>query len=119
MKKILVVEDEPVLLKLLGLELGSKGYEVVTAIDGEKALELAQSLKPSLIILDIMLPRMDGYKVCGLLKNDSRYSSIPVILFSAKAMEKDKQMGDEVGADAYITKPYDSAELLAKIKELT
>jgi DNA-binding response OmpR family regulator len=117
-KKILVVEDEIELVKAVEVRLKQAGYEVLTAYDGVDGLEKAKKDKPDLVILDLMLPKMDGYKVCGLLKADARYSKIPVILFSARVQESDEQVGKEVGADAYITKPFDPRALLGKIKEL-
>jgi len=117
-KKILVVDDEKDLVETMTLRLQASGYEVIPAYDGQEGLEKAKKDKPDLIILDLMLPKMDGYRVCGLLKADSRYSKIPIILFTARAQESDKKMGEEVGGDAYITKPFDPPTLLAKIKEL-
>ena len=81
----------------------------------EKAAPKAKSEKPDLILLDIMMPKMDGYKVCGLLKMDARYQKIPIVLFSAKAQKEDVQLAKEVGADLYITKPFEAAVLLEKI----
>ncbi len=117
-KKILLVEDEKVLMETVTLRLEANGYEVISAYDGFKGLEKAKKEKPDLIILDLMLPKMDGYKVCGLLKADTRYNKIPIIMFTARAQESDKKMGKEVGADAYITKPFEPQVLLAKINEL-
>ena len=117
-KRILIIEDTEDVVMLVKMYLESHCYEVLTAYDGQEGLEKAKTEKPDLIILDLMLPRINGYKVCGLLKNDARYTKIPVILFTAKAQEKDKQLGKEVGADAYITKPFEPEILLAKIKEL-
>ena len=117
-KKILIVDDEKDLVETLTLRLEANGYEVIKAYDGQEGLERAQKERPDLIVLDLMLPKMDGYKVCGLLKSDLRYSKIPIILFTARAQESDKKMGEEVGGDAYITKPFDPPALLAKIKEL-
>jgi len=117
-KKILLVEDEKVLMETVTLRLEDNGYEVISAYDGFKGLEKAKKEKPDLIILDLMLPKMDGYKVCGLLKADTRYNKIPIIMFTARAQESDKKMGKEVGADAYITKPFEPQALLAKINEL-
>ena len=88
------------------------------AYDGLDGLEKAKKEKIDLMILDLMLPKMDGYKVCALLKKDSRYSKIPIMLFTARTQESDLKMGEEVGADAYVIKPFDSKVLLAKIKEL-
>ncbi|MFA4889701.1 MAG: response regulator [Candidatus Omnitrophota bacterium] len=117
-KRILIVDDEKDLVETLTFRLKANNYEVIKAYDGQEGLDNARKEKPDLIILDLMLPRMDGYKVCGLLKSDTRYSKIPVILFTARAQESDKKMGEEVGADAYITKPFEPAVLLAKIAEL-
>ena len=118
MAKILVIDDEVQLVEMAQMRLEAAGYEVVTATDGREGLEKAKSIEPDLILCDVMMPKMDGYKVCGLLKNDSRYSKIPLILFTARAQQDDQDVGDEVGADAYITKPFEPPVLLAKIKEL-
>lgn len=117
-KKILLVEDEKDLVETVTLRLEATGYEVISAYDGFVGLEKAKKEKPDLIILDLMLPKMDGYKICGLLKADTRYNKIPVIMFTARAQEQDKNMGREVGADAYITKPFEPGALLEKIRQL-
>ena len=117
-KRILVVDDEQDIVRLVGLRLKANGYEVLSANDGQQGLETAQKEKPDLIILDVMMPKMDGYKVCGLLKKDSRFAKTPIIMFTAKAQDKDKDLGREVGADAYLTKPFDPPVLIAKVKEL-
>jgi DNA-binding response OmpR family regulator len=117
-KRILVVDDEEDMLKLVKMYLAHHRYEVITAKDGQEGLEKAKSEKPDLIVLDLMLPKINGYKVCGLLKKDARYAKTPVILFTARAQGKDKQLGQQVGADAYITKPLEPEVLLAKINEL-
>ncbi len=103
---------------MISKALRYKGYEVITANDGQEGLDKAKTEKPDLIVLDLMLPRINGYKVCGLLKKDTRYAKIPVILFSAKANAEDIELGKKVGADAYITKPYERDALLSKIEEL-
>ncbi len=118
MAKILVIDDETQLIEMVQMRLEAAGYDVVTASDGQEGLDKAKSVEPDLILCDVMMPKMDGYKVCGLLKNDSRYSKIPLILFTARAQQDDQDVGDEVGADAYITKPFEPPVLLAKIKEL-
>ena len=118
MSKILVIDDETQLIEMVQMRLEAAGYEVITASDGQEGLDKAKSVEPDLILCDVMMPKMDGYKVCGLLKNDSRYSKIPLILFTARAQQDDQDVGDEVGADAYITKPFEPPVLLAKIKEL-
>lgn len=117
-KKILLVDDEKDLVETLTLRLKASGYEVIPAYDGQEALDKAKSEKPDLIILDLMLPKMDGYKVCGLLKADARYKKIPIVMFTARAQESDRDIGMEVGADGYITKPFEAKALLGKIEEL-
>lgn len=117
-KRILVVDDETQLVEMLKMRLEASGYQVLSAYDGQEALDMARKEKPDLIILDLMLPKIDGYKVCRMLKFDEKYKNIPIILFSARAQEADIKLGKEVGADAYITKPFDPPSLLGKIKEL-
>ena len=118
MARILVIDDEIQLVEMVQMRLEAAGYDVLTANDGQVGLEKAKSENPDLILCDVMMPKMDGYKVCGLLKNDARYRKIPVILFTARAQQNDHEVGDEVGADAYITKPFEPPVLLAKIEEL-
>lgn len=117
-KRLLIVDDETDLAEMIKFRMENNGYEVLLAHDGQAALEMARKENPDLIILDLMLPKMDGYKVCGLLKKDSRYSHIPIIIFSAKGQEDDMKLGRELGADAYITKPFEPQVLLGKINEL-
>jgi CheY-like chemotaxis protein len=117
-KRILVVDDVESIVMSIKMFLERHRYEVITANDGQEGFEKAKSEKPDLIILDLMLPRMHGYKVCGLLKKDTRYAKIPIILFTVKAQEEDVKLGQEVGADAYIIKPFEPEILLAKIEEL-
>ncbi|MDO8603305.1 MAG: response regulator [Candidatus Omnitrophota bacterium] len=117
-KKILMVDDEEDILKVLRFRLEANDYEVLTASDGQEGLNKARSEKPDLVILDLMLPKLDGYKVCRMLKFDEAYKSIPIIIFTAKAQRKDEELGMEMGADAYISKPFEPEILLAKIKEL-
>ena len=116
--RILLVEDEEDLVATMVIQLKVAGYEVIVARDGLEGLEKAKKENIDLMILDLMLPKMDGYKVCALLKKDSRYSKIPIMLFSARAQESDFKMGEEAGADAYVVKPFEIKALLAKIKEL-
>lgn len=117
-KRILLVDDEKDLVDMIKLRLEANDYEVIMAHDGQEALDKARREKPDLIILDLMIPKMDGYKVCRMLKFDEKYKNIPVILFTARAQEKDIALGKEVGGDAYITKPFDPLILLGKIQEL-
>lgn len=116
--KILIVDDERDLVEMIKLRLEAAGYETSEAHDGQEGLAKAHKEKPDLIILDLMLPKIDGYKVCRMLKFDEKYKEIPIIMFSARAQDSDKQMGKEVGADAYVTKPFEPQVLLDKIKEL-
>ena len=115
MAKILVVDDELQLITMVQMRLEAAGYEVITANDGQEGLEKAKSENPDLVLLDVMMPKMDGYKVCGLLKSDARYNKIPVILFTARAQQDDRDVGGEVGADAYVTKPFEPAVLLETV----
>ena len=116
--KILVVDDETQLVDMIKMRLEANNYEVITANDGQEALQKARSQSPDLIILDLMLPKLDGYKVCRMLKFDEKYKSIPIIMLTARVQETDKKMGEEVGAEAYIIKPFESQALLSKIEEL-
>ena len=117
MKKILFVDDEKDIVEVVASRLRASNYNVILAYDGQEALDKAHKEKPDLIILDLMLPKMDGYKVCGLLKTDTRYNKIPIIIFTARAQGSDMKMGQEVGADDYITKPFEPEELLGKVKK--
>ena len=112
-EKILVIEDEENILEAIKYSLTREGYEVYGAIDGEKGLEMAQELRPDLVVLDVMLPRMDGFEVCRILRRDM---SMPVFMLSARAEEIDKVVGLEIGADDYITKPFSMRELVARIR---
>lgn len=113
-----MVDDEIELVDMLTIRLEANNYEVVAVYDGQEGLDKARTLKPDLIILDLMLPKLDGYKVCGMLKFDEKYKQIPIILFTARAQESDVKLGQEVGADAYLTKPFEPHILLGKIAEL-
>jgi len=115
-KKILVVDDEVDLVKTISFSLGRMGYTVLVSHNGEDALNRARKESPDLILLDIMLPKLDGYKVCRLLKFDERYKHIPILMLTAKTQEKDRTLGMETGADEYITKPFDVDELMEKVK---
>ncbi len=118
-KKILVVDDEPQLLDMIKMRLEASGYEVVCAADGQEALDYVSRYSPDLVILDLMLPKIDGYKVCGLLKQDTRYKNIPVIMLTALTEEKDNKLSKQVYADGYLNKPFDPKVLLAEIKRLS
>ena len=116
--KILVVDDEVYIVHILDFSLGMEGYEVVTALDGEQALEKARTEKPDLIVLDIMMPKLDGYETCKMLKADASTKDIPVILLSAKGRTVDQKIGFEVGADDYITKPFSPRKLVERINAI-
>ncbi len=113
MAKILVVDDEASIVNIISFNLKKEGYEVVTAEDGEMALDMAKSEKPDLILLDIMMPKMDGYEVCRKIRKDSE---VPIIMLTARADEVDKVIGLEMGADDYVTKPFGNRELIARVK---
>jgi len=113
--KILVVEDDRNLLDTLRYNLRKEGYEVVTAIDGAEALDVARREKPDLIILDIMLPKLSGFEVCRILRKDM---TVPILILTAKTDETDKIVGLEIGADDYMTKPFSLRELLARVRAM-
>ncbi|MDD5560681.1 MAG: response regulator [Candidatus Omnitrophica bacterium] len=118
LKKILVVDDEKAIVEMLTMRLEANGYQVISAADGQEGLDKLRSERPDLIILDLMLPKIDGYKVCRILKFDEKYKHIPIILFTARTQEIDIKLGEEVGADAYIMKPFEPDILLGKVAEL-
>ena len=115
-EKILIVEDEKDIIKMLEYNLKKEGFKVIDARDGEDALDLAVREYPDLILLDLMLPGIDGLDVCKTLKKESKTSLIPIIMLTAKSQESDKVVGLELGADDYITKPFSPRELIARIK---
>jgi len=119
MPKILIIEDEQDISDLLSYNLSKEGYEIVCALDGLKGKELAfSSLKPDLILLDLMLPGIDGLEVCRAVRGNSETASIPVIMLTAKGDEIDKVIGLEIGADDYVTKPFSVREVIARVKAL-
>ena len=113
--KILVVDDEKLLVKGIRFNLENEGYDVITGADGMEAVELAASETPDLIVLDLMMPRLDGLEACGKIRE---FSDVPIIMLTAKADDMDKLMGFEHGADDYLTKPFNILELKARIKAL-
>ena len=115
-KKILIVEDEESLLKLESILLTSKGYEVHGVGDGQAALDAISEVKPDLVLLDIMLPEIDGFEVCRRIKSDEGTKHIPVIMLTAKKSREDMACGEHVGADWYITKPLKSAMVIETIQ---
>ena len=117
-RKILVIDDESVLVETIAYNLEQAGYQVITAGDGTSALQAAYRELPDLIILDIMLPEMDGLEVCRQLRRESSTATTPIMMLTAKGDEIDKVVGLEVGADDYVTKPFGRRELLARVRAL-
>jgi len=116
--KILVVDDEPDAVELIEFNLKGAGYDVVTAADGSEALKKARSGVPDLILLDLMLPEVDGLEVCKILRRDTATAGIPIIMVTAKAAEIDRVLGLELGADDYVTKPFSPRELVLRTKSM-
>jgi two-component system alkaline phosphatase synthesis response regulator PhoP len=117
-RKILIIEDDKDIVEMLDYNLKEEGYETIAALNGEEGIKLAGKERPDLIILDIMLPIMDGFEVCRTLKNDDRVAHIPIIILSAKSQETDKVVGLELGADDYVTKPFSPRELIARTRAI-
>jgi two-component system phosphate regulon response regulator PhoB len=115
---ILVVDDEPDLLELIDTNLTAAGFHVLTAANGSEALRRARALQPQLILLDVMLPELDGLEVCKLLRLDPATRSIPIVMLTARATEIDRVLGLELGADDYVTKPFSVRELVLRLKKL-
>ena len=116
--KVLVVDDEPDALELIKFNLKESGYSVVTAPNGRRALDVLRNEKPDLVVLDLMLPEVDGLEVCKIIRRNEETSKLPVIMLTAKAAEIDRVLGLELGADDYITKPFSPRELVLRIKNL-
>ncbi|HBB36262.1 MAG TPA: response regulator [Cyanobacteria bacterium UBA8803] len=120
-KKILIVDDEPHIRLLMGQtleELEDEGVEVLTAENGEEALEMIKTEKPNLVFLDVMMPKMNGFDVCNTVKHELQLDGIYIIMLTAKGQEFDKQKGQQVGADLYMTKPFDPDEVVEKSLEI-
>ncbi len=117
-RKIVLAEDEPQIARLIEFKLKKEGYDVTWKENGEEALKAIKADKPDLILLDIMMPVMDGYEVLRRLKEDENLGDIPVIMLTARAQEKDVVKGIDLGAEDYITKPFHPAELLARVKRI-
>ena len=117
-KKILVVEDEQDLLTLQSMLLSIEGYTVEGVMDGQTALDVVETMKPDLILLDIMLPEVDGFQVCRQLKSNEATRHIPIIILTAKKSKEDLIMGEQAGADMYITKPYKASMVVESIQRL-
>jgi len=115
-EKILIIEDEKDIVKMLDYNLKKEGFKVLSASDGEDGLDMAYKENPGLVLLDLMLPGMDGLDVCKAIKKDAKTAHIPIIILTAKTQEADKIVGLELGADDYVTKPFSPRELIARIK---
>ncbi len=116
MKNILIVDDEQDIVESLKFVLETAGFNCYTAFDGEEGLRLAKEIIPDLIILDVMMPKINGYKISRLLKYDSKYKNIPILMITARSQEEDKLIGEETGADEYITKPFDLDDVLKQVE---
>ena len=115
-KKILVVDDEPLVAETLIMAFEKAGFRCLAASDGSEAISATEEWRPDLILLDIMLPKINGYKVCRRLKSDERFKEIPIIIVSARTQEKDVVLGLESGADEYVTKPFEMKELVELVR---
>ena len=117
-EKILVIEDNPGSLRLMGYTLEKKGYQVITASDGLEGLRKARDEHPDLVILDVMLPGLDGYEVCHRLRQKPETAALPILMISAKVHQDDKDIGLRMGADDYLTKPAAPSAVVAKVETL-
>lgn len=117
-KSILIIDDNPVQAKLLEKRLSDNGYKILIALQAADGLQIAMTRFPDLIILDVMMPIINGYNLCQILKNEEKYKHIPIIILTARDKEKDKKIGQKVGANVYLTKPVDTPILLKTIQEL-
>ncbi|HAH20624.1 MAG: hypothetical protein A2Y00_02165 [Omnitrophica WOR_2 bacterium GWF2_43_52] len=117
-KRILCVEDEADMLEMVRFRLEQEGYEVISAANGKEGLDKAYKDKPDLILLDLMLPEKSGYEVCRILKSDTQFKVIPIVIFTARASVSEEQLGYECGADDYITKPFMPDDFINRIKKL-
>ena len=113
--KILIVDDEPFIVETIRFALEQAGYGCLVAYDGESAIKMARDENPGLILLDIMLPKLNGFQICRLLKFDERYRRIPIIMLTARTQPRDRLLGKEIGADEYVTKPFELPALLKMV----
>jgi two-component system, OmpR family, alkaline phosphatase synthesis response regulator PhoP len=114
--KVLVVDDEEYIQHILNFSFGAEGYDVVTASDGAEGLSKAKDEKPDVIVMDIMMPRMDGYEACKKIKADPATRNIPVILLTAKGRDADRKLGSDAGADDYVVKPFSPGRLVERVE---
>jgi DNA-binding response OmpR family regulator len=114
--KVLVVDDEEYIQHILNFSFGAEGYDVLTASDGEEGITKARNEKPDVIVMDIMMPKMDGYEACKRIKSDPETKDIPVILLTAKGREADRKLGADAGADDYVVKPFSPGRLIERVE---
>ncbi len=118
MHRILIVDDEPNIVLALELLMKKEGYEVHTVADGERAVQAAKEIRPDLILLDIMMPKMDGYEVCQSLRSDALLKDVSIIMLTAKGREVEREKGLALGADLYITKPFSTRQVVTTVREI-
>jgi len=118
MHRILIVDDEPNIVLALELLMKKEGYEVHTVADGERAVQAAKELRPDVILLDIMMPKMDGYEVCQSIRSDALLKDVSIIMLTAKGREVEREKGLALGADHYITKPFSTRQVVMKVREI-
>ncbi|MDD3436232.1 MAG: response regulator [Candidatus Gastranaerophilales bacterium] len=116
MKKVLIVDDEQDIVESLQFVLEAAGFKCYCAYNGEDGLSLAREILPDLIILDVMMPKINGFKICRLLKYDNKYKNIPILMVTARSQVEDKMIGEETGVDEYITKPFELDEIVKKVE---
>lgn len=117
-KRVLIIEDDPIALELIEYALQQEGYETLTALNGVEGLAKARDEKPDVVVLDVMLPGLDGFEVCHRLRDAPQTAGLPILMLSAKAREVDVETGQRVGADIYLTKPLDPSALVAQVGSL-
>jgi len=116
--RILIVDDEPNIVLALELLMRREGYEIRSVNDGEKAVEAAADFRPDLILLDVMLPRMDGFEVCQLIRGDASLKDISIVMLTAKGRDVEREKGLALGADHYVTKPFSTRDVVRKVREI-
>jgi DNA-binding response OmpR family regulator len=117
-KKVLIVDDEPNIVLSVEFLMQREGHEVATAGDGQEALDMLAETRPDLMVLDVMMPRKNGFEVCEAVRGDAQFARLPILMLTAKGREAEMKKGLSLGADAYITKPFSTHELVAKVNEL-
>ena len=117
-KKVLIVDDEPNIVLSVEFLMKREGYDVVTAGDGQEALDMLQDARPDLMILDVMMPRKNGFEVCEAVRGHPQFGSLPILMLTAKGREAEMKKGLSLGADAYVTKPFSTHDLIDRVDEL-